>query len=85
MRGAMFATLCLMTYFKVYLALFGADWWLIQGLFWFAWTFSYWIYIGNMYGTDVTTGDKRIAGAILGFHLNFGIFFGSTFSLIVFA
>ena len=56
-RTVMLSAICLLTYFGVYLTIFGADWWMVMGLFFFAGTFGFWITLGFKYGADESTGD----------------------------
>ena len=77
----MFSGICLLTFFGVYSAWFGATWWLMLGLFFFASTFGYWITLGFQYGADESTGDQGVAGTIVGFHMTFGICLGSTIAM----
>ena len=56
-RGVFFSTIYLLTFYGADNAFFGATWWIILGLFWFAMTFGYWITLGFQYGADESTGD----------------------------
>ena len=56
-RGAFFTLACLLTFFGVYPELFGATWYLVVGLFFFASTFGYFITLGFRHGADESTVD----------------------------
>ena len=46
LRGVLFSSICLLTFFGVYPQLFAATWWLVMGMFFFASTFGHWITLG---------------------------------------
>ena len=80
-RGVIFTVIYLLTFFDVSENFLGSTWFIMLGLLIFATTYGYWITLGFKYGSDETTGDQGIAGTIVGFHMTFGICFGSAIAL----
>ena len=81
----MFTTMCLLTFFGVWVKVFGATWFLVTFLFFLAVTFGYWITLGFKYGADGSVPDQGVAGTLIGFHMTFGICLGSTIALTALA
>ena len=80
-RGIFFTTVYLLNFNSVAVEFFGATWWMIVCLFFFATSFGYLVTIGFKYGGDETVGDQAIAGTLNGFHMTLGISIGSTLAL----
>ena len=85
LRGALFAGMCLLTYYGVAPGLFRADWFLVLGLALFAGTCGYWTALGMKYGSDEETVDRGTAGVIMGFHLTLGLSLGSLVAWLAFS
>lgn len=80
-RGIIFTIIYLLTFFDVSENFLGSTWFIMVGLLVFATTYGYFITLGFKYGSDETTGDQGMAGTIVGFHMTFGICFGSAIAL----
>ena len=73
----LFVILYMLTIKKVNEDIFGSDWFILTLFTLFSISCGYLSTIGMVYGTDETTENKALAGAIMGFSLIFGITFGS--------
>jgi len=62
--------------------LFKSNWFILVNLGLFATSFGYWTSIGMKFGSAAETKNQGLAGAIMGFHLTFGICLGSAIAII---
>jgi hypothetical protein len=82
LRSGLFVATYMLTYLGVAPGFFRADWFVIANLAAFATSFGYWTSLGMKYGSAKETGNQGLAGAIMGFHLTFGICLGSAIAII---
>jgi hypothetical protein len=81
-RSAFFILTYMLTYENVAPGLFKSDWMILTNLGLFASSFGYWTSLGMKYGSASETKNQGLAGAIMGFHLTFGICLGSAIAII---
>ena len=81
LRSAFFIFTYMCTYENVAPDFFKSDWVIITNLGLFATSFGYWTSLGMKYGSASETKNQGLAGAIMGFHLTFGICLGSAIAI----
>jgi hypothetical protein len=83
-RALIFSTTFVLAYEGVCKTIFGSDTFILINLALFASSCGCLTSLGMKYGSDEATGDRGLAGTIMGICLTFGIFLGSTSALIFF-
>lgn len=85
LRAIFFTVLYVLTWEQVCEQFFGNQWFIIILLGLFSSTCGYLVTVGMKYGSDEESGDRSIAGTLLGIHLSFGITLGSTIAILFFS
>lgn len=81
-RSIFFIVTYMSTYEGLAPGLLRSDWFVLTNLGLFATSFGYWTSIGMKFGSAEETKNQGLAGAIMGFHLTFGICLGSAIAII---
>jgi len=71
-------------YEGVWKSIFASDWFILTNLALFAASCGHFTSLGMKYGSDESTGDRGLAGTIMGINLTVGIFLGSTSAFVFF-